>query len=202
VYHISQNWAIGIKFAESRGVSRVSEELQALQRELSEVRENLALIHERISQFVLSTDVPLQLIKEERFLTQRFRWLERQIEELRPINLLRRAVKLLVGPVAVALTGEPWKALRQRLLTQASKLPHRAHLDVPALEAAASELPRLVHESQILLEAYRIEPNPGQLEALERRAALLTIHLLRIYHLSPVDWPELRALAGDDKLSP
>jgi hypothetical protein len=116
--------------------------------------------------------------------------------------LLRRAVKLLVGPVAVALTGEPWKALRQRLLTQASKLPHRAHLDVPALEAAASELPRLVHESQILLEAYRIEPNPGQLEALERRAALLTIHLLRIYHLSPVDWPELRALAGDDKLSP
>ena len=183
-------------------MSGVTKELKALQRELDEVRENLSLIHERISQFVLSTDVPLQLIKEERFLTQRSRWLERQIEERRPINLLRTAVKLLMGPVAVALTGEPWKALRRRLLTQASKLPHRAYLDVPALEAAADELPRLVHELQILLEAYRIEPNPGQLEALERRAALLAVQLLRIYRLSATDWPELTALAGDDELNP
>lgn len=180
----------------------MSKELEQWQHELREVRENLALIRERIAQFVLSTDVPLQLIKEERFLTRRAHWLERQMEELRPINLLRRAVKLLVGPVAVALTGEPWKALRRRLLTQASKLPHSAHLDMPALEAAAADLPRLVREVQVLLEAYRIEPNPGQLEALERRAALLAVYLLRIYRLSAGDWPELAALAGGDESDP
>ena len=177
----------------------MTKELETLQRELSEVQENLALIGERISQYVLRTDVPLQLIKEKRHLAQRARWLERRIEELRPINLLRRAVKLLVGPVAVALTGEPWKGLRQRSLTQASRLPHSAHLDVAAMEAAIDDLSRLIREVQILLEAFRVEPNPGQLEALERRSALLAAHLRRIYRLTPEDVPQLAAgeLFGD-----
>ncbi|HKZ83101.1 MAG TPA: CHAT domain-containing protein [Anaerolineae bacterium] len=46
-------------------------EAASLSRQLAEARENLRLIEERKSQFVMSTDVPLQLIKEERRLTER-----------------------------------------------------------------------------------------------------------------------------------
>jgi len=174
----------------------MSGEVEALQRELSQARENLALIQERMSEYVLSTDVPLQLIKEERRWEGRIRWLERRIAELRPINVLRQATKLIVGPVARTLTGEPWKELRQRLLTQASRLPHTAHLDVALMEDEADNLTRLAREVWILLEAYRIEPNPGQLEALERRAGRLADYLIRIYRLKAGDVPDLEALAA------
>lgn len=168
---------------------------EALERQLEEARENLALIQERMSQYVLSTDIPLQLVREERRLERRVRWLERRIAELRPINVLREATKLIVGPVARALTGEPWKGLRQRLLTQASRLPHVAYLDTALMEEAVDDLIRLIHEARVLLEAYRIEPNPGQVEALERRSASLADYLIRIYRLEPADVPELEALA-------
>lgn len=166
-------------------------EIGALQRRLKEAQENLALIQERMSEFVLSTDIPLQLVKEERRLESRIRWLKRRVVELRPINVLREATKLIVGPVAQALTGEPWKPLRQRLLTQASKLPHAAHLDVALMEEVANELIRLTREVRILLEAYRIEPNPGQLEALERRAGRMADYLIGIYRLEAGDAPDL-----------
>lgn len=42
------------------------DELASLKRQLTEAEENLRLILERQSQFVLTTDVPLQLVKEER----------------------------------------------------------------------------------------------------------------------------------------
>ncbi len=50
------------------------EDLSSLRRQLAEARENLRLIQERKDQYVLSTDVPLQLVKEER------RWLDRIAE--------------------------------------------------------------------------------------------------------------------------
>ncbi len=50
------------------------EDLTSLRRQLAEARENLRLIQERKDQYVLSTDVPLQLVKEER------RWLDRIAE--------------------------------------------------------------------------------------------------------------------------
>lgn len=40
--------------------------MTSLQRQLAEVRENLRLIEERKAEYVLETDVPLQIIKEER----------------------------------------------------------------------------------------------------------------------------------------
>lgn len=175
----------------------MSDALAALQNELAEARENLALIRERMSAFVISTDVPLQWVKEERRLEGRIRELERQIAALQPINLLRRSTKLLVGPVAEALTGEPWKDLRQRLLTQASKLPHSAHLDLEVLQSGDEEWARLNHELRVLLAAYRIAPNPGQLEALEQRAAPLARLLLCAYRLSADDAPALAALAAE-----
>ena len=53
-----------------------------LRRQLAEARENLRLIHERKSQFVLETDVPLRLIKEERRLLACIGELQQRIEEL------------------------------------------------------------------------------------------------------------------------
>ncbi len=173
-------------------------EIEALQRELSQARENLTLIRERISEYVLSTGVPLQLVKEKRRLEERIRWLERRIVELCPISVLREATKLVVGPVARALTGGPWKGLRQRLLTQASRLPHAAHLDTVLMEEAAEDLIRLTGEVRVLLEAHRIEPNLGQLEALERHAGGLADYLLRIYRLEAGDALDLEALAAGE----
>jgi len=172
----------------------MNDHLESLQRELAEARENLALILERKAEYVLSVDIPLQLIKEERRWVRRIRELEQQIDQDRPIELLRRATKLLTGPVARVLDGMPWKDLKQRLLTQASKLPMHRHLDVAALERAADDLARLNREAVLLVEAYRIADDPAHLEAVERRGALLGEHLLAIYNLSPGEAPELDGL--------
>ncbi|NJL34009.1 MAG: hypothetical protein HC893_09285, partial [Chloroflexaceae bacterium] len=43
----------------------MSDELSALQRQLKNFEENLALIQERKSEFVMSTDIPLQMVKAE-----------------------------------------------------------------------------------------------------------------------------------------
>lgn len=51
--------------------------------QLTEARENLRLIRERKSQYVLETDIPLQLIKEERRLLGHIEELEKRIEEER-----------------------------------------------------------------------------------------------------------------------
>jgi len=163
-----------------------------------EAQENLALIQERISEHVLSADIPLQLVKEERRLEKRIRWLERRIAQLRPINVLREATKLIAGPVARMLTGEPWKQLRRRLLTQASRLPQSAYLDIALMNETVDDLVRLIREVRILLEACRIEGNPGQLEALQRRAGMLAERLSRIYRLKTDDAPELDALITAD----
>ena len=56
-----------------------------LRRQLAEARTNLQLIEERESEFVLGTDVPLQLVKEKRRLQQRMAELESQLEE-RDVN--------------------------------------------------------------------------------------------------------------------
>jgi hypothetical protein len=54
-------------------------EVESLRRQLLELRENLRLIEERQTEFVLGTDVPLQLIKEERRLRDRIVELEQQL---------------------------------------------------------------------------------------------------------------------------
>jgi hypothetical protein len=174
----------------------MSGEIESLEHQLKEARENLALVEERMTEYVLSTDIPLQLVKEQWRLESRVRWLEHRIADLRPIEVLRRATKLIVGPVAETLTGEPWKPLRQCLLTQASRLPHATYVDVDLMQESADDLIRLTRDIRILLEAHRIEPNVGQLEALERRAKRLAEYLLRIYRLEAGDAPELEILAS------
>jgi hypothetical protein len=57
----------------------VRPELESLHRQLTEARENLCLIQERKSAFVMDTDVPLNLIKQERRTIKRIEELERRI---------------------------------------------------------------------------------------------------------------------------
>ena len=171
-------------------------EIEALQHDLKEARENLALVDERIADYVLSTDVPLQLIKEKRQLESKIRRLKRRLADLRPVEDLRRATKLVAGPLAETLTGAPRRALRQRLLAQASRLPRKDYLDNALLEAMTDDMVLLTRESQVLLAAYRIEPNSAQLEGLRHRARQLAEILLRIYRLKPGDAPELDSLAA------
>ncbi len=174
----------------------MSAEIEALEHDLKEARENLALIDERIADYVLSTDVPLPLIKEKRQLESTIRRLNRRLADLRPIETLRRATKLVTGPLIETLTGAPRRALRQRLLVQASRLPRQDYLDSALLEASTDDLVLLTRESQVLLAAYRIEPNSAQVEGLRQRARQLAGLLLRIYRLKPGEAPELDSLAA------
>jgi vacuolar-type H+-ATPase subunit I/STV1 len=167
----------------------------SLVKQLSEAEENLRLIDERVAQYVQEVDVPLQLIKDQRRLQRWIARLRRQIAELKPIAVLRFATKLITGPVAELVTGEQWRALQQQLLTQASKLPRATYLDVAVLEEKIDEMIRLSDEIQVLLMAYRIEPNPGQIEALRQHSDELAADLLRIYRLPPGTAPQLEALA-------
>jgi len=174
-------------------------EIEALQHDLKEARENLALIDERMADYVLSTDVPLQLIKEQRRLKSRIGQIERRLAGQRPIEVLRRVTKLVAGPLAETLTGAPWRALRQCLLVQASRLPHKDYLDGALMEATTDDMTHLAREVQVLLEAYRIEPNSAQLEGLRHRARQLAEILLRIYRLKSGDAPELDSLAAGQR---
>ena len=60
-------------------VALSTEERESLQRQLRSARENLRLIEERKSDYVLEVDVPLQIIKEERRLKDRITELEKKL---------------------------------------------------------------------------------------------------------------------------
>ncbi len=167
----------------------------SLVKQLSDAEENLRLIDERIAKFVLETEVPLQLLKDQRRLQRWIARLQRRIAELKPIAVLRFATKLITGPVAEVISGGQWDALRQQLLTQASRLPRESALDVAVLNDRLDEMIRLSDEIQVLLMAYRIEPNPGQIQALRQHSDELAADLLRIYRLPPGAAPELEVLA-------
>ncbi len=170
-------------------------QVASLQKQLSEAEENLRLIEERMAQYVQAVDVPLQLVKDQRRLKKQIARLRRQIAALRPIEVLRRATKLITGPVAEAIAGERWNTLRGQLLTQASKLPRANYLDIAVLNENTADLIRLNDELQVLLMAYRIEPNSGQIEALRHHSNQLAADLIRIYRLPPGAAPQLEALA-------
>jgi hypothetical protein len=169
--------------------------MASLEQQLRDAEENLHLIDERIAKYVQETDVPLQLLKDQHRLQRWMVRLQRQIADAKPIAVLRYATKLITGPVAEVVSGEPWPALRQKLVTQASQLPRAAALDVAVLNDRADEMMRLTDDIQVLLQAYRIEPNSGQIEALRRHCAELAADLLRVYRIPPGAAPQLEALA-------
>jgi hypothetical protein len=67
------------------------------------------------------------------------------------------------------------------------------------MEETAEELSRVIGEMRILLEAYRIEPNPGQLEGLERRARTVAEFMIRFYQLEAGEAPELEGLVDEGR---
>jgi len=117
-------------------------------------------------------------------------------QQARSLQTLREVTKLMAGPLALVLTGERWKSLRSRLLTQASKIPNTTYLATVLLEQVSAEMSRLNRESRVLLSAHRIAPNSEQLEALRHRTQILAGYLIRIYRLKPSDAIELERLAG------
>ena len=68
-----------------------------------------------------------------------------------------------------------------------------------ARDFSAKKIDDLIESSdeiQVLLMAYRIEPNSGQIEALRQHSDELAADLLRIYRLPPGTAPQLEALAS------
>jgi len=64
-----------------------ADDVASLRRQLAEARENLRLIEEREAEYVLGTEVPLQLVKEKRRLQERIAGLEARLEAwLQPGN--------------------------------------------------------------------------------------------------------------------
>jgi hypothetical protein len=59
-----------------------SDEITSIRNQLTTAREHLRLIEERKAEYVLSVDIPLQLIKEEEKLRQRIDTLNQQIKRL------------------------------------------------------------------------------------------------------------------------
>ena len=62
--------------------NEAQKELDSLRRQLAEERENLRLIHERKSEYVRKTEVPLDLIKDKRRCEAKIAELEKKIAEL------------------------------------------------------------------------------------------------------------------------
>jgi hypothetical protein len=126
----------------------------------------------------------IQLQKREEQLRQ---IAERRTPKPDPIAILRQATKLFAGELAKALTGKPCKKLRQLCLTRASKLPHARYLDMELLNDAVAHLGQLEREARILLAAWALEPVPGLIEALQRRAQVIGDYLRRIYQMEEID---------------
>ena len=80
------------------------DDLASTQRQLNEARANLKLIQERISEYVLGIDVPLQLIKEERRLLERLAELETKLGVSKPpVSSTPRAAEADLAASVVAI---------------------------------------------------------------------------------------------------
>jgi hypothetical protein len=107
-----------------------SSELISLQDQLAEAGEDLMLIEERKSQYVLSSDIPLQLIKDERQVTRRIADLESRIagrEE--PSHLASQ--ELEGRSEHISLQDQLAEAHRALALIHERKSEYEIALDVP-----------------------------------------------------------------------
>jgi len=86
-------------------------ELSSLRRQLATARENLRLIHERTSQYVMETDIPLDLIKRERQLIERIAEFEQRVERLGrvPQQMVGSATSLGLGTHPFGPAGDRWR---------------------------------------------------------------------------------------------
>jgi len=91
----------------------MDEKLQSLRKQLAEAEYNLRLIQERKSEFVLETDIPLQLIKEERRLLKLIEELRHSIDGLeKPAGDNKRNRRsVLMTKLSENKTAVVWAAL-------------------------------------------------------------------------------------------
>lgn len=87
---------------------RFESETDSLKRRLTEAEENLRLIAERKSEYVQETDIPLQLIKDERRLREEIEELQSQLADLPPpeeASAPRLRVRIAAGAAVLILLG-------------------------------------------------------------------------------------------------
>jgi len=92
--------------------TKAGSELASLRRQLAEARENLRLIQERTSQYVMETDIPLDLIKRERQLVERIAELEQRVEGLErvPQQTVGSATSLGLGTHPFGPARDRWRS--------------------------------------------------------------------------------------------
>jgi len=83
-------------------------ELAFLRGQLAEARENLRLIQQRKSQYVIGTDVPPQLVKEERQLLERIGELEQRVERLEETSEQAARLGPLYEQLQAAAARQEW----------------------------------------------------------------------------------------------
>jgi formylglycine-generating enzyme required for sulfatase activity len=109
----------------------MSDDIQSLRRQLAELKENLRLIQEQKSKFVLETDIPLQLIKEERRL-------EVQIADLRErLEVCQEQLTRPYEQLQDAAAQEDWSEVLA--LGEQIQVLDAGYRDVPGLMAQARE---------------------------------------------------------------
>ncbi|MBN1815387.1 MAG: SUMF1/EgtB/PvdO family nonheme iron enzyme [Anaerolineae bacterium] len=116
--------------------------LESLRRQLKAARKNLLLIQEREAEYVMKTDIPLQLVKDERELEQQIADLETKIKELEPAIATSQAtgaspaISIHIPPTAevvsvisiLFLVADPTDASRLRLGQELREIQEKLQL--------------------------------------------------------------------------
>jgi len=89
----------------------MSDTIESLRKQLAALEENLRLIRERKSDYVLETDVPLQIIKDERRLESEIAELQEQLAQAAETPDRRRPARGMAG-VALPSKKRPLEKLR------------------------------------------------------------------------------------------
>ena len=107
----------------------MTDDLQSMRRQLAETEENLRLIQERKAEHILTTDVPLQLIKEERRLRSQTADLRERLE------MCQEQLEQLYEQLEAAVAQEEWAKVRS--LSERIQALDASYLDVPQWVAQA-----------------------------------------------------------------
>lgn len=139
------NDILGVVKGEANDLAYLVSGLEGMFKEVRNIRENLLLIEERISEYPLSTDVPLSLIKEREGHLKRLNKLNYLISQIESIE--NKAKCLLPIPIFVGL-GELSKYLtenRKRIEFE-DILEHLAVKDYKTIESLSGILFKQVEE--------------------------------------------------------
>ncbi len=135
----------------------MSDELASLEGQLKECKRNLRLIRERKAEYVLSTDIPLQLKKEERETETKIAELKRRIAKYRELTQHRENVQWLMKQL-LGTPGDSHLQEKRRLLEEEEYFVE----EVLASEKIESELQLLsLHIKKLLQWSQRTEMRRG-----------------------------------------